>query len=34
MGAVTAEESAWHGQPASAVVTLPPLATLWLRHDA
>jgi 1,4-alpha-glucan branching enzyme len=34
LGAVSAEDSPWHGQPASAVVTLPPLATLWLRHDA
>ncbi|MPZ87962.1 MAG: 1,4-alpha-glucan branching protein GlgB [Nitriliruptorales bacterium] len=29
-GAVTAEERGWHGQPASAELTLPPLATIWL----
>ena len=29
-GAVEAEEVPWHGQPYSAVVTLPPLAALWL----
>ena len=28
---VQAEEGAHHGQPASATVTVPPLATLWLR---
>ncbi|MGH8885345.1 MAG: 1,4-alpha-glucan branching protein GlgB [Egibacteraceae bacterium] len=33
-GAVTAEPVPWHGQPASAQLTLPPLATLWLTpHD-
>ena len=30
MGAVEAEETGWAGQPASARVTLPPLATVWL----
>ena len=29
-GAVTAESIPWHGQPCSASITLPPLATLWL----
>ncbi|CAN5403918.1 hypothetical protein BH23ACT7_BH23ACT7_09520 [soil metagenome] len=29
-GAVEAEDVPWHGLPASAVVTLPPLATVWL----
>jgi 1,4-alpha-glucan branching enzyme len=29
-GAVWAEERPWHGQPASAALTLPPLAVLWL----
>ena len=31
MGTVTAEETPWHGQPFSAVLTLPPLAAVWLR---
>ena len=26
-----ADQSEHHGQPASASVTVPPLATLWLR---
>jgi 1,4-alpha-glucan branching enzyme len=30
MGVVEAEEIDWDGQPASARVTLPPLATVWL----
>jgi 1,4-alpha-glucan branching enzyme len=29
-GVVNADETSWHGQPASAEVTLPPLATVWL----
>jgi 1,4-alpha-glucan branching enzyme len=29
-GAVFAEEAAWNGQPYSAVITVPPLAVLWL----
>jgi 1,4-alpha-glucan branching enzyme len=29
-GAVEAEEVPWHGRPASAVLSLPPLAALWL----
>jgi 1,4-alpha-glucan branching enzyme len=33
LGAVTAEEHAWHGRAASAAVQLPPLATVWLRHE-
>jgi 1,4-alpha-glucan branching enzyme len=32
-GRVTAVADPWHGRPASAVLTLPPLATLWLVHD-
>ena len=31
MGAVRAEDVPWHGRPASAEMTLPPLATIWLR---
>ncbi len=34
LGAVEAVEEPWHGRPYSAAVTLPPLATLWLRHDS
>jgi 1,4-alpha-glucan branching enzyme len=30
LGAVEAAEIGWDGQPASALVTLPPLATIWL----
>jgi 1,4-alpha-glucan branching enzyme len=29
-GAVEAVAEAWHGMPASAVITIPPLAALWL----
>jgi 1,4-alpha-glucan branching enzyme len=29
-GVVSAEDTPWHGQPASAEVTAPPLGTLWL----
>ncbi|MBC7441573.1 MAG: 1,4-alpha-glucan branching protein GlgB [Ramlibacter sp.] len=31
LGAVEASETPWAGRPASAVLTLPPLAGLWLR---
>ncbi|MGH3497289.1 MAG: 1,4-alpha-glucan branching protein GlgB [Nocardioidaceae bacterium] len=31
LGAVEATEQPWHGQPASAILRLPPLGTLWLR---
>ena len=30
MGAVVASDQSWHGQPASASVTVPPLGALWL----
>jgi 1,4-alpha-glucan branching enzyme len=30
LGALDAERIPWHGQPASAELTLPPLAVLWL----
>jgi len=33
MGGVTAEESSSHGQPASAVIQVPPLGAVWLRHE-
>jgi 1,4-alpha-glucan branching enzyme len=31
MGRVTADDVPWHEQPYSALVTLPPLAVVWLR---
>ncbi|MHB8657370.1 MAG: 1,4-alpha-glucan branching protein GlgB [Solirubrobacteraceae bacterium] len=34
LGAVEPEPIAWHGQPFSAEVTLPPLAAIWLTPDA
>jgi 1,4-alpha-glucan branching enzyme len=34
LGAVTATEDAWHGQPASATLVLPPLGVLWLASPA
>ncbi len=30
MGAVVASDQAWHGLPASATLTVPPLGALWL----
>jgi 1,4-alpha-glucan branching enzyme len=33
LGGVEAVEQQWHGRPASAAVTLPPLATVWLRYE-
>jgi 1,4-alpha-glucan branching enzyme len=30
-GGVQAEETAWHGQPFSVVVTLPPLAAVFFK---
>ncbi len=30
LGSVVAEEIPWHGQPYSALVTLPPLGAVWL----
>jgi 1,4-alpha-glucan branching enzyme len=34
LGGVTCEPHAWHEQPFSAVLTLPPLAVLWLVPEA
>jgi 1,4-alpha-glucan branching enzyme len=31
-GQVEAGDQSWHGQPASAVLRIPPLGTLWLRY--
>ena len=33
LGVVTAEEREWHGQPASAILRLPPAGVLWLAAD-
>jgi len=33
LGAVWADERPHHGLPASASVTLPPLAAIWFRHE-
>ena len=33
LGAVTADETPWHGRPASAGIVLPPLATVFLRYE-
>lgn len=32
LGAVTAVEGEWSGQPAHATIAVPPLATVWLRR--
>jgi len=32
-GAVHATDEPWHGMPASAVLTIPPLGALWLTPD-
>ena len=32
LGAVDAVDEGWHGRPSSAVVQVPPLATVWLRQ--
>jgi 1,4-alpha-glucan branching enzyme len=32
LGQVRASGTAWHGQPASATLRVPPLGTVWLRH--
>src|SRR5262249_14798037 len=34
MGQVEATDEPWHGRPASAVLTVPPLAAIWLLHEA
>ncbi len=33
LGAVEAATDSWHGRPASATLTVPPLATVWLQLD-
>ncbi len=32
LGSIDADDSPWHGRPASAVLQLPPLGTIWLRQ--
>ncbi len=32
LGAVTASDPAWHGQPYSTSMRVPPLGAVWLRH--
>ncbi len=34
LGVVHAADEPWHGRPASADVTLPPLAAVWLRYQS
>jgi 1,4-alpha-glucan branching enzyme len=34
LGAIEAVSEPWHGKPASAVITLPPLGVLWLTPDS
>jgi 1,4-alpha-glucan branching enzyme len=34
LGAVQATDEPWHGLPASATLSLPPLGVLWLRPAA
>ncbi len=34
LGAVEVTDEPWHGQPASATLQVPPLATVWLRQKA
>ena len=33
LGVIEAASEPWHGQPASAVLTLPPLGVLWLTPE-
>ncbi len=32
LGSVHADETSWHGQPASAELRIPPLGVVWLRY--
>jgi 1,4-alpha-glucan branching enzyme len=34
LGSVEAQDEGWHGQPASALLRVPPLGTVWLASDA
>ena len=33
LGGIEAVAEPWHGQPASATITVPPLGVLWLSPD-
>jgi 1,4-alpha-glucan branching enzyme len=33
LGRIAAVPEPWHGQPASAVITVPPLGVLWLTPE-
>jgi len=33
LGGVEATDEPWHGLPSSAILRVPPLATVWLRHS-
>ena len=33
LGGIEAVAEPWHGQPASAAITLPPLGVLWLTPE-
>jgi len=33
LGGIEAVEEPWHGRPASATITLPPLGVLWLTPE-
>src|SRR6202042_139072 len=33
MGAIEATDEPWHGRPASATISLPPLGVLWLAPE-
>jgi 1,4-alpha-glucan branching enzyme len=34
LGSVTATEEPWHGQPASALLQLPPQGVVWLALES
>jgi 1,4-alpha-glucan branching enzyme len=34
LGTVQATDASWHGRPASATITIPPMAVLWLAPEA
>jgi 1,4-alpha-glucan branching enzyme len=33
LGAIEADGPSWHGQPTSALVRIPPLGAVWLKHE-
>ena len=33
LGGIEASPEPWHGEPASAVITVPPLGVLWLAPE-